>query len=206
MTTIELRDAAIGTGLAADLPATSLLIEPGAPTVIVAETSERPMLLSLVLGGRLALTSGSVLVNGQPDAAALRSHTALVDTPFVSEPTPGITLALVVAEELSFAGRPSGAKSVAAWLQGHGLSYLAQVPMRSIPPTERVLLLTELALLREGVTALVVTSPERHGGDPTEWYSQLVAISERGISVAIITDSPTARLLLSLSNSHDGLS
>jgi len=195
VTTIELRDAAIGTGLAADLPATSLLIEPGTPTVIVAETSERPMLLSLVLGGRLALTSGSVLIDGRPDAAALRARTALVDTPFVAEPTPGITLALVVAEELSFADRPSGGKAVAAWLQGHGLSYLAQVPMRSIPATERVLLLTELALLRKGVSAIVVTSPERHGGDPAAWYPQLEAISARGISVAIITDSPTARLL-----------
>ena len=198
MTTIELREAAIGSGLAADLPATTLVIEPGSPTIIVAETAERPMLLSLVIGGRLALTSGSALIDGRPDAAALRAATALVDTPFVAEPTPGITLALVVAEELSFAGRPSGAKSVAAWLQGHGLSFLSQVPMRSIPATERVLLLTELALLREGVTAIVVTSPERHGGDPAEWYPQLEAISQRGISVAIITDSPTARLLETL--------
>lgn len=199
MTTIELKDAAIGTGLAADLPSTSLLIEPGTPTIIVAETSERPMLLSLVIGGRLALTSGSVLIDGRPDAAALRQRTALVDTPFVAEPTPGITLALVVAEELSFANRPSGSKAVAAWLQGHGLSYLAQVPMRSLPPTERVLLLTELALLREGVTALVVTSPERHGGDPALWYPQLEEISTRGISVAIITDAPTAAFLKELS-------
>lgn len=204
--TIELKDAAIGTGLAADLPATTLTIAPGLPTVVAVQTAERPMLLSLVIGGRLALTSGSITLDGTESTERLRAGIALVDTPFVAEPTPGIPLSLVVAEELTFAGRPSGTRAVAAWLQSHGLSYLSGVPMRSIPPTERVLLLTELALLREGVTTLVVTSPERHGGDPREWYSQLAALSGRGISVVIITDSPTAALLLSLTPAEEELS
>ena len=67
--------------------------------------------------------------------------------------------------------------------------------MRSLPATARVLLLCELAAQRPGVDVLVVTSPERHGGDPAEWYSTLTSMAERGLTVAIITDTATSRLL-----------
>ncbi|WP_395641147.1 hypothetical protein [Pseudolysinimonas sp.] len=191
MTTIQLTDAAIGTGLAADLPALTLTIDAGEVTVIPVETDERPMVLSLLLGGRLALTAGGIT----PPVGELRTRVALVDTPFASEPSPGVALSVVVAEELSFARRASGRRAVRAFLESHGLEQYASVPMRSLPSTARVLLLCELAAQRPGVDVLVVTSPERHGGDPLEWYSTLVAMTKRGLAVAIVTDTATSRLL-----------
>ncbi len=195
MTTIELREAAIGSGLAAELPPVSLLLEPGAPVLVPVETSERPLILSLALAGRMTVTSGSVLLDGKRDPARLRATTALVDTPFVAEPASGVPLRLVVAEELTFAGRPSRRADVAAFLDGHGLADYAHVPMRAVPARDRVLLLAELALLRPGVECLVVTSPERHGGDPAAWFGTLAAIAERGIIVVVVTDAATASTL-----------
>lgn len=191
MTTIELTDAAIGTGLSASLPALTLTLAEGEVTVVAVETDERPMVLSLLLGGRLALTGGSVT----PTEGERRTRVALVDTPFASEPTPGVALSVVVAEELSFARLPSNGRAVRAFLTSHDLAEYAAVPMRSLPSTARVLLLCELAAQRPGVDVLVVTSPERHGGDPAEWYSTLTAMAARGLTVAIITDTATSRLL-----------
>ena len=191
MTTIELTDAAIGTGLSASLPALSLTLAEGEVTVVAVETDERPMVLSLLLGGRLALTGGSVT----PSENERRTRVALVDTPFASEPTPGVALSVVVAEELSFARLPSNGRAVRAFLTSHDLAEYATVPMRSLPATARVLLLCELAAQRPGVDVLVVTSPERHGGDPAEWYSTLTSMAARGLTVAIITDTATSRLL-----------
>jgi len=195
MTTIELVDAAIGTGLAAALPPLSLTLEPGAPTVVAVETDERPMVLSLVLGGRLALSSGSILVDGAENADELRRRVALVDTPFASEPSPGVALSITVAEELAFAGLPSGGRAVRAFLESHDLAPFSAIATRALPSTARVLLLSELAALRPGVTALVVTSPERHGGDPAAWFATLRGVAERGLVVAIVTDSATSALL-----------
>jgi len=191
VTTIELTDAAIGTGLSASLPALSLTLAEGEVTVVAVETDERPMVLSLLLGGRLALTGGSIT----PSESERRERVALVDTPFASEPTPGVALSVVVAEELSFARLPSNGRAVRAFLDSHGLAEYAAVPMRSLPATARVLLLCELAAQRPGVNVLVVTSPERHGGDPAEWYSTLTSMAARGLTVAIITDTATSRLL-----------
>lgn len=195
MTTIELVDAAIGTGLAAALPPLSLTLEPGVPTVVAVETDERPMVLSLVLGGRLNLSGGRILVDGAEDDTELRRRVALVDTPFASEPSPGVALSVTVAEELAFAGLPSGSRAVRAFLEGHELAPFASVATRALPSTARVLLLSELAALRPGVAALVVTSPERHGGDPAAWYASLSAVAERGLIVVIVTDSATSALL-----------
>lgn len=195
MTTIELQDAAIGTGLAAALPPLSLTLEPGVPTAIPVETDERPMVLSLVLGGRLGLSNGRILIDGTEDASDLRRRVAIVDTPFASEPSPGVALSITVAEELAFAGLPSGSRAVRAFLESHELADFASVATRALPSTARVLLLSELAALRPDVTALVITSPERHGGDPADWFASLRAIAERGFVVAIVTDSATSALL-----------
>jgi ABC-2 type transport system ATP-binding protein len=198
MTLISLEAAAVGSGLAAELAPITLSIAAGTPVVVPVETDERPMILSLVIGGRLPVTSGRVLIDGRVDAAHLRRSVALVDTPFASEPSPGIPLALVVAEELSFAGRPSGRRAVRAFLDSHELTDFAHVAMRALPATARVLLLSELAALRPGVQCLVITAPERHGGDSRGWYSALEAVASRGVAVAVITDSATSALLFEL--------
>jgi hypothetical protein len=195
---IELDQAAVGRGLGASVPPLDLLVAGPAPVVIAVQTDERPLLVSLLLGGRLRPDSGRVLVDGRADADELRRRSALVDTPVVAEPSAGITLATVVAEELSFAGLASSGRAVRSFLARHGLADFAKLPIRSLPPADRIRLLCELAAARPGVEALIVTSPERHGGEPSEWFGPLAELSERGVSVAIVTDYATAGILLAL--------
>ena len=195
---IQLLDAAVGAGAGAEVPPLTLAIAPGSPVVIPVETDERPRLVSLLIGGRLRPTAGSVLADGRADAAALRRRVALVDTPFTAEPHPRLALRTVVAEELAFAGRPAGRRRVQALLERQGISDAAVAPVGLLATAARIRLLVELALLREDVGALVLTSPERHGGDPRDWFPAVAGVADRGIAVAVVTDLPTASILDSL--------
>jgi hypothetical protein len=198
MTTIALEDAAIGHGPAAEVPAISARFEPGAPSVLAVETDERPMLVSLLAAGRMAPDAGSVTLDGSADPRALRRRVAVVDTPFVAEPTPGVSLATVVREDLSVAGRPTSKTAVRELLARHGLADYTDVPIRVLPTANRISLLADLALERPGVDTIIVTSPERHGGNPADWFGALTAITDRGITVAVVTDAPTRDILLTL--------
>ena len=200
---ISLHEAGIGSGLGAAIPPLTVTITDGQPTVIAVETDERPMLVSMLIGGRVRAESGRVSIDGQDDAAALREATALVDTPFVSEPPAGVALATIVREELSFSDRPTSRGAVETFLRTHMLSDYAKLPVRSLPPTDRIRVFSELALLRRGVRCIVVTSPERHGADPSEWYSTLTDIAERGTLVVVVTDALTRNYLLSI-GAQDG--
>jgi ABC-2 type transport system ATP-binding protein len=198
MTTISLEGAAIGSGLGAPVPPLTLTLEPGVPAVLSVETDERPLLVSMLIGGRLKPDAGSVLIDGRADADALRRASALVDTPFVAEPPADIALSRVIAEEFSFSDRPSSGREVLRFLQQHGLADYAKLPVRALPPTDRIRLMCELAASRRGVSALVFTSPERHGVAPADWYPSIADIAARGLSVIVVTDAPTASLLLAL--------
>jgi ABC-2 type transport system ATP-binding protein len=195
---IDLDSVALGSGVGASVPPLTLSVSDGAPAVITVETAERPMLVSLLLAGRLRPDAGRVTVDGAPDLDELRTRSALVDTPVVAEPTPGLALAGIVAEEFSFAGLPASRSAVRGFLEDHGLADYAREPIRVLPPTARVRLFSELALLRPGVDFLIITSPERHGGEPAEWFDALAAIGERGTAIAIVTDAATSDILLRL--------
>ena len=195
---IALERVTIGEGLGASVPELTATIAEGVPTVLAVETAERPMLVSLLLGGRIRPDSGRVTIDGADDADALRRATALVDTPVVAEPTAGLSVASIIAEEFSFAGLPSSRRAVRHFLHRHGMADYAKVPVRALPPLRRTRMFAELALLRPGVDALVITSPERHGGEPTGWYPALAAIASRGVTVIVVTDAVTADTLTSL--------
>jgi ABC-2 type transport system ATP-binding protein len=195
---IALERVTIGEGLGASVPELTATITGGVPNVLAVETAERPMLVSLLLGGRIRPDSGRVTVDGAEDLDALRVATALVDTPVVAEPTAGLSIASIIAEEFSFAGLPSSRRAVHRFLHRHGMADYARVPVRALPPLRRTRMFSELALLRPAVTALVITSPERHGGDPAEWYDALVDVAARGTTIAIVTDAATRDLLLRL--------
>ncbi|HEY4268708.1 MAG TPA: hypothetical protein VGM94_11000 [Galbitalea sp.] len=200
---IALTDAAIGHGLGAAVPPVTLTIAPGIPTAIAVETDERPLVMSMLIGGRVEPDHGAVTIDGRHDLDDLRRATALVDTPFVAEPPAGISLASVIAEEFSFAGLPTSRRAVHEFLARHAVADYARLAMRALPPTERVRLFSELALLRDGVQALVITSPERHGGNPEGWYTVLAEIAARGLGVAIVTDAATRDILVRL-GARDG--
>jgi hypothetical protein len=198
MTVISLDQAAVGSGLGAAVPPLSIVVSPGIPTAIAVESDERPLLVSMLLGGRLKPDSGHVLVDGVDDIDELRRRTALVDTPFVAEPTASVSLATVLAEEFSFAGLASGGRAIHQFLEQHRLADYEKLPVRALPAVDRVRLFSELAVLRADVDSIIITSPERHGAAASEWYGSVAAIAERGFAVAIVTDAATARALVAL--------
>jgi ABC-2 type transport system ATP-binding protein len=200
---VQLLQAAIGRGLGAAVPALDLIVGGPVPVAVAVQTDERPLLVSLLLSGRIRCDAGRVLVDGREDADELRRRTALVDTPVVAEPTASIALRTIVAEELSFASRPASARAVRAFLARHDLADYAGLPVRALLSADRIRLLSELAVLREGVDGIIITSPERHGGEAARWYGPLAALAERGVTVTIVTDDATAGILVAL-GARDG--
>jgi ABC-2 type transport system ATP-binding protein len=192
---VTLDGVRIGNGTTAELPETSLTFGPGAPTIAVAETGRRPVVLSLVAAGRMRVDAGRILVDGDPADGGLRAAVALVDTPTVGEPPDDVRLRAVLEEELAFARRSTGRRSVQRVLDAHGLLPLADSPFRAVPPTARVRLLAGLAASRPGVKALVLTSPERHGGAPVEWFEVVRDLAADGMGVLVVTTSAIATLL-----------
>lgn len=198
MNTITCVSAAVGTGLGAALPPVSLQVCSGVVTAIPVESDERPLLLSLLLGGRLRPDSGQVLIDGVDAASQLREQVALVDTPLVAEPGAGISLAVTVAEEFAFAGMPSSKRAIRTFLEEQQLGEYEKLPVRALPAAERVRLFSELAVRRPAVSCIVVTSPERHGAAPETWLPMLTDIASRGIAVIVVTDASTASALYAL--------
>lgn len=176
----------------AALPSTSVAFQTGEVTLARAETEQRPTVLGLIASGRMRPDSGTVTIDGTTDYGAMRARIALIDAPAVCEPAPDVTVSGVVAEELMFAGRASGPIAVRRRLAELGASEWARYAIGTVPPTVRIRLLAELALLRDGVEGLVITSPDRHGGDPSEWWELARGFAGRGIAVLIIAGDASA--------------
>ncbi|GGI46358.1 hypothetical protein BCL57_001275 [Agromyces flavus] len=174
------------------LPATTIAFESGRATLATAETQQRPTVLGLLASGRMRPDAGAVEIDGRTDAAGLRRRVALVDAPDVSDPAPNVTVAGVAAEELMFAGVPSNPVSVARRLDQFGLANLARTPIANVDPEPRLRMLTELALLRDGVEGLVIVSPDRHGGPPDEWWRMAQRLADRGVAVLVIAGDASA--------------
>ena len=188
---IELRG--VGKGRRSEaLPPTTVGFESGRATLARAETEQRPTVLGLLASGRMRPDTGTVTIDGRADAAAIRRTVALVDAPDVSDPAPNVTVAGVAAEELMFAGVPSNPVSVARWLDDLGLRDVARIPIANVEPVVRLRLLTELAILRDDVEGLVLVSPDRHGGDPLEWWELAKRLADRGFAVLVIAGDASA--------------
>jgi hypothetical protein len=168
------------------LPETSTAFETGHATLVVAETEQRPTVLGLVASGRMKTDRGSVTIDGRTDATALRRRVALVDAPIVSEPEPNVSVTGVVAEELMFAGHAPTPFAAARWLDGLGLDSLGGVPIGTVEPATRIRLLLELATLRTDVEGLVLVAPDRHGGEPLDWWRIAEEFAERGYAVLVV--------------------
>ncbi len=196
--TLELDHVGIGEEPGAALPVVSAVAAPGAPGVVAVETEQAPVLASLVAGGRMRPDTGRVLLDGHDDPAAIRRAFALVDTPGVAEPFPVATLRGIVREELAFAGQRPSRDHVDTVLDELGLTGYADTHVQRVPTEVRVRLLVELALLREGVSGLVVTSPERHGGAVEDWFAVVRDVARRGITVVLVTSKAAAATVESL--------
>jgi ABC-2 type transport system ATP-binding protein len=190
--TLELAAVGIGTEPGAPLPVVSAVAAPGHPGIVAVETEQAPVLASLVAGGRMKPDTGRVLLDGHDDPAAVRRTFALVDTPGVAEPFPVMSLKRIVHEELAFAGRRPSRNDVATVLDELGMTSWADTHVQRVPTDVRVRLLAELALLRPGVTGLVVTAPERHGGVIADWFAVVRDIARRGVTVVLVTSKAAA--------------
>ncbi|TFD84578.1 hypothetical protein E3T61_18670 [Cryobacterium lactosi] len=183
------------------LPLTSLEFESGAVTLAQAETERRPTVLGLIASGRMRPDAGTVTLDGRTDYAGLRRHIALIDALGVSEPAPDVTVAEVVSEELMFAGRVGHRRAVAQLLSELGLADQARANMADLAPDSRIHLLTELAVLRDDVQGIVLTSPDRHGGDPLGWWQLAGDLAVRGYAVLVIAGDASAHAINALEGS-----
>ncbi|KQS17754.1 hypothetical protein [Frigoribacterium sp. Leaf186] len=184
---LELHDVAIGEGPGAALPALSVVADRWTPGFVAVETENAPTLAALVAGGRMHPESGRVTVDGRSDDAAIRASFALVDTPTVAEPFAALTVVQVAREELALAGSRSDKASARLLLDEIGLREHERTRLGALPTELRVRLLCELAVLRPEVRGLVVTTPERHGGDVAAWLSVVHDLVGRDYTVLTIT-------------------
>ncbi|WP_336658565.1 hypothetical protein [Leucobacter sp. USHLN153] len=168
------------------LPPSDVSMTSGRAVFVEAETAQRPTVLGLIVSGRMKPDSGEVSIDDAPDAKALRRRIALVDAPDVSEPHSDVLLADVVAEELMFAGKFGGPPAVRRELERLGIRQHARVPIGDLAPGDRVRALCELALQRPGVEGIVLVSPDRHGGDPEEWWRTACELADAGAAVLVI--------------------
>jgi ABC-2 type transport system ATP-binding protein len=199
---VTLTDARVGDGPAPALPAISLSYGGPDPVVAIAETELRPTVLSLVASGRMRIDGGSLALDGDDSAAVaarVAERVALVDTPRINEPADDVTLRAVVAEELALAGHRSGRHEVGVILDDQQLADLARAPFSAVPAVARIRLLTTLAASRAGVEAVVVTSPERHGGAVAEWMRVLRDLARSGTGVLVVTSEAAAEAIAALS-------
>ena len=170
----------------------SLTYGTGEAVLARAETEQRPTVLGLLASGRMKPGTGTITIDGDSDVTAVRRQIALIDAPEVSDPAPNVTVAGVTAEELMFAGLPSGPLAVARKLDELGLRGHARDSIGQVAPRVRIRLLVELALLRDGVKGIVLTSPDRHGGDPNMWWHIALEVASRGYAVLVIAGDASA--------------
>jgi hypothetical protein len=187
MIRVTLSGAGVGSGRGAALPPVSASYAAGTPTLLATEGGARPTVLSLVASGRMKLDAGSVTAedgSGQRlTPAQLRRAVALIDTPLVAEHSDDVSIATVVREELALAAHHRRADRPDEYSDPHAFG--------SLPAEQRLRLLIDLALRRPDVAALVVTSPERHGGEPARWWRVLRETAARGIAILVVTDAAT---------------
>jgi hypothetical protein len=174
---------------------TSLRVRSGEVAVVSGEPGDGHTALALALSGRMRPSSGAVLLDGRERPKELRRRVAVVDAPGVSAPDDALDLATVVGEELGYAGRPRGHRAVATWLaERDATRYLGQ-RVEAVPAELRTRLLVELAALRPGVDAIVLTCPDRHGGDPHDWWQLAVEQADAGRAVVALCINPAAAQL-----------
>jgi ABC-type hemin transport system ATPase subunit len=150
---------------------------------------------SLALSGRLVPDGGEVKLDGQGDAAVLRRRVAVVDAPGITEPDDALPVKAVVGEELAIAGRKAGGKAVQAWLEQHEAAEHADKRFEHLPVDVRTRLLAELTVARPEVAVVILTMPDRFGGDPHSWYAVGRELASRGYAVIVTCADASARLL-----------
>ncbi|MFC7596796.1 hypothetical protein ACFQU3_15870 [Terrabacter sp. GCM10028922] len=173
---------------------------PGDVTVVGVDPGVSQVALALAIGGRVDLLGGSISIGDSSHRSHLQLRTRLVDVPDVTAPEDSLPLRAVVAEELALAERPSSRKDVAIFLADRDLTALAARRWESLPPGLRTRLLLELGSWHPQVRVLVLAGPDRHGGDPYEWFEAARAVAEGGLTVIVLCSPAIATTLRPLAS------
>ncbi|MBP2437013.1 hypothetical protein [Microbacterium amylolyticum] len=171
------------------LTETSVHASTGEVTVVPVESGQRPTLLALILSGRMAPDAGEVTIDGQHDPRALRTRVAVVDAPDASAPADGLSLAAVVREELTFAGIRRPQAATRRLIADEGLADHARTPISELSPSARTRVLTRTAASHPDVDALILVTPDRHGGDASGWLGTANAWAARGYAVIVLASA-----------------
>lgn len=192
---LELQGVGMGPEAAPSLAPLDIVLTDDGPVGVAAEGDRAPMLASLIAGGRLVPDRGQVLLDGRADPAGIRAAVALVDTPMAADPPDDLPVATVVREELLFARRGTRRRDIDGVLAALDLTRWRRSPLADLPPAARIGLLAGLAAQRPGVRALVLTSPERHGGDAAGWVRIAGDLTAAGTPVLVIGGAAVAQAL-----------
>jgi hypothetical protein len=187
------------------LEPTSLVVHSGERLLVAGDPGHGHTALALALAGRLPTDAGYVELDGDRAGGRLRRSVALVDVPGVSEPDDVLPLRTVVAEELAMAGRStrhSSRRAVDAFLHERGVGHLAGRPLEVAPPDVRTAILTEIAASRPGVLVLVLTVPDRFGGDPQAWWQLAGEFAGAGYAVVVTCTDASAYQLTTAEWAH----
>lgn len=184
----------------------SLTVSTGECVLIAGEPGHGHTALALVATGRFRPFTGSVTLSGlaghpglgeevtsTQDPAALRRVTALVDTPSITEPDGALRVADVVAEGLALSGHRSLPADVSRWLAEHSLIVDRRRRIDAMPGVLRTAMLASLATEGEAVQFLMLTLPDRHGGEPDDWWQVAQTIAAAGLGVLVQCTRASAR-------------
>lgn len=184
------------------LEPTSLAVRTGQRLLVAGQPGHGHTALALALGGRLRVDAGYVELDGSRSGRLLRRAVALVDVPGVSEPDAILPLRTVVAEELAMADRPARHADVQAFLDERELGHLAQAQLDAVPPAARQRVLAEIAASRPGVVVLVLTVPDRFGGEARSWWELAGGLTSAGHAVVVTCTDATAYELTTAAWAH----
>jgi hypothetical protein len=137
----------------------------------------------------MAPDSGEVTVDGVVDGRRIRESVALVDAPDISAPADDLPLAVVLREEMLFAGVRGGvrrAREARRLLAEEDLVAYRGTPMVELPSDVRMRALTQAAVRRPSAEGVVIVSPDRHGGDPLGWYDIARDLADGDLAVVVL--------------------
>ena len=177
------------------LLATSVTARTGEVTLVAGDPGYGQVALALAIGGWLVPSSGLISLDGVDDPRFLRSHVALVDVPSVTEPEEGLTVRAVIGEELALSRQRARAADVTTFLQAQDGGRHAGLRWEQLPSWLRTQWLADLASRRAAVDFLVLSSPDRFGGDPCDWWNVAKVLADKGMGVIVQCTHASARLL-----------
>lgn len=176
------------------LEATDLAWSTGECLLVAGEPGHGHTALALVATGRFVPSSGTVRLDGAAvPPSALRARTAVVDVPGISEPDDALSLADVVAEGLALAGRRSLPRDVTRWLEERSLAEDRGRRVDQLPGVVRTAVLAALATEDPDVRFVVLTLPDRHGGEPSGWWETARTLAASGLGVLVQCTRSSAR-------------